>query len=128
MGQSVMSVTGNAKIKPATKRQQKRRAKLKAEGVKEVSFKLKPVLAKVLAASMATRSGTGEPYDVEEYICSLIREDAARLKGQIADAQRYPCKQCGKTLPAGCGGAFKGELACLHTPTAWKLLIPTVDA
>lgn len=122
-------VTRNAEtIKPSTKRQQKRRAKLKKEGVKEVSFKLKPALGAVLADSMTKRSGVGSPYDVEEYICSLIREDAARLKGQIADAQRFPCKQCGKTLPTGCGGAFKGELACLHTPAAWKLLIPTVDA
>lgn len=126
MGRPINSVTGNAKIKPATKRQQKRRALLKAAGIKEISFKLKPAFGQVLAESMVARSCTGEPYTVEEYICSLIREDAARLKGQIADAQRYPCKQCGKTLPTGCGGVFKGELACLHTPTAWKLLIPTV--
>ncbi|MCD5980551.1 hypothetical protein [Pseudomonas quasicaspiana] len=115
-------------VKPATKRQRKRRAKLKVEGIKEISFRLKPALGEVLASSMAIRSGAGEPFDIEEYMCALIREDAARLKGQIADAQRYPCRQCGKTLPDGCGGAFKGELACLHTPVAWKLLIPTVDA
>lgn len=125
---SSANVTGNAKLKPGTKRQQKRRALLKAEGVKEVSFKLKPALGDVLADSMTKRACGGEPYNVEEYICSLIREDAARLKGQIADAQRYPCRQCGKVLPEGCGGAFKGELACLHTPTAWKLQIPTVVA
>ncbi|NKF30428.1 hypothetical protein HER21_28580 [Pseudomonas sp. BGM005] len=121
------SVTGNGKLKAGTKRQQKRRALLKAQGIKEVSFKLRPALGVVLAESIAARSGTDEPYTVEEYICSLIREDAARLQGQIADAQRYPCRQCGKALPEGCRGAFKGELACLHTPTAWKLLIPTVD-
>lgn len=123
-------VTGNAagKIKPGTKRQQKRRAALKAEGIKEVRFKLTPAEGDMLADSMGKRAVTGEPYDVEEYIRALVREDAARLEGQIADAQRYPCRQCGKTLPEGCRGAFKGELACLHTPTAWKLLIPTVDA
>lgn len=121
-------MTSNAEaVKPSTKRQRKRRAKLKADGIKELSFKLTPALGSVLADSIATRSGVGEAYDVEEYICSLIREDAARLKGQIADAQRFPCRQCGKTLPDGCAGAFKGELACLHTPAAWKLLIPTVD-
>jgi len=123
-----VSVTRNAKVKPGTRRQQKRRAKLKSEGVKEVRFKLPPAIAADLERSMATRSGVGEPYELEEYLVALIREDSARLKGQIADAQQYPCRQCGKVLPEGCKGAFKGELACLHTPVSWKLQIPTVDA
>ncbi len=122
------SVTRNDPVKPGTKRQRKNRAKLKAGGIKEVRFKLRPAIAAELAESMAARSGVGEPYEMEEYLVALIREDAARLKGQIADAQKYPCQQCGKVLPEGCKGAFKGELACLHTPTAWKLRIPTVDA
>jgi hypothetical protein len=121
------SVTGNAKVKAATKRQQKRREKLKENRVKGVSFETTEAMHAVLLGSMAIRSGMGEQYSVTEYMNALVREDAARLKGQIADAQRYPCKQCGKTLPAGCGGAFKGELACLHTPAAWKLLIPTAE-
>lgn len=125
MDQSVSAVTGNDKVKPATKRQQKRREKLKASKVKELSFETTEAMYAVLQNSMAIRSGVGEQYSITEYMNALVREDAARLKGQIADAQRYPCKQCGKTLPVGCGGAFKGELACLHTPTAWKLQIPT---
>lgn len=120
------SVTSNAKAKkPGTQRQQKRRARLKELDIKEVTAKLSPVERAMLDEARTIRGGLDGPYDVEEYICTLVREDSARLKGQIADAQRYPCKQCGKTLPTGCGGAFKGELACLHTPTAWKLLIPT---
>ena len=125
---SNVAVTGNAKVKPATKRQQRRRAKLKASKVKEVTFETTEALYGVLQDSIAKRSGVGEPYSVTEYMNALVREDAARLKGQIADAQKYPCRQCGKTLPVGCGGAFKGEEMCLHTPMACKLLIPTVDA
>ena len=125
---SDQGVTRNAKVKPATKRQQKRRARLKATKAKEVSFETTEAMYAVLQASMVTRAGAGEPYTVTEYMNALVREDAARLKGQIADAQAFPCRQCGKFLPEGCKGAFKGELACLHTPTAWKLLIPTVDA
>lgn len=122
-------MTGNAKEKKAgTKRQQKRRAKLKEQGVKEFSPKFWPGVLAMLDNSRTVRGGSDGPYSVEEYIVALVREDAARLEGQIADAQRYPCNQCGKTLPTGCGGAFKGELACLHTPAAWKLRIPTVDA
>ena len=122
------SVTGNAKEKKAgTKRQQRRREKLKEQDIKEVTAKLGPVERAMLDESRIIRGGIDGPYDVEEYIAALVREDAARLKGQIADAQRYPCNQCGKTLPAGCGGTFKGELACLHTPAAWRLRIPTVD-
>ena len=119
-------MTGNAKEKKAgTKRQQRRRERLKEQDIKEVTTKLGPVERAMLDESRAIRGGVDGPYEVEEYIAALVREDAARLKGQIAEAQRYPCKQCGKTLPVGCGGAFKGELACLHTPTAWKLQIPT---
>ena len=122
------SVTGNAKEKKAgTKRQQRRREKLKEQDIKEVTAKLGPVERAMLDESRTIRGGIEGPYDVEEYIAALVREDAARLKGQIADSQRYPCNQCGKTLPAGCGGTFKGELACLHTPAAWRLRIPTVD-
>lgn len=122
-------MTGNAKEKKAgTKRQQKRRALLKVQDIKEVTAKLGPAERAMLDKSRTIRGGLDGPYDVEEYIAALVREDAARLEGQIADAQRYPCRQCGKVLPEGCGGAFKGELACLHTPTAWKLKIPTVDA
>ncbi len=122
---SNLAVTGNAKVKPATKRQQRRRAKLKENKVKELTFETTEATFAELQASMATRAGLGEPYTVTEYMNALVREDAARLKGQIADAQQYPCRQCGKTLPEGCKGAFKGELACLHTPASWKLLIPT---
>lgn len=121
------SVTGNVTVKPGTKRQQRRRAKLKASKVKEVTFETTEALYGVLQDSIVKRSGVGDPYSVTEYMNALVREDAARLKGQIADAQKYPCRQCGKTLPAGCGGAFKGEAMCLHTPMACKLLIPTVD-
>lgn len=125
----MMTVTGNANEKKGgTKRQQKRRALLKEQDIKEVTAKLGPVERAMLDESRAIRGGVDGPYEVEEYIAALVREDAARLKGQIAEAQRYPCKQCGKTLPVGCGGAFKGELACLHTPTAWKLQIPTAVA
>lgn len=122
-------MTGNDNVRKAgTKRQQRRRDRLKEQDIKEVTAKLGPVERAMLDESRAIRGGIDGPYDVEEYIAALVREDAARLKGQIAEAQRYPCKQCGKTLPAGCGGAFKGELACLHTPTAWKLQIPTAVA
>ncbi|NNB08748.1 hypothetical protein HBN83_22885 [Pseudomonas fragi] len=122
-------MTGNASGKKAgTKRQQRRRERLKEQDIKEVTAKLGPVERAMLDESRAIRGGVDGPYEVEEYIAALVREDAARLKGQIAEAQRYPCKQCGKTLPVGCGGAFKGELACLHTPTAWKLQIPTAVA
>ena len=122
---SPVAVTRNDKVKPATKRQQKRRAKLKANRVKEVTFETTEAMHAELQASMIIRAGLGEAYTVTEYMNALVREDAARLKGQIADAQQYPCRQCGKTLPDGCKGAFKGELACLHTPASWKLLIPT---
>lgn len=124
MGKSV-AVTGNEEVKPGTKRQQRHRKKLKANGIREVKFQTTNAMYEVLEGSMRTRAGTGERYTFNEYMNALVREDAARLKGQIADAQQYPCQQCGKPLPEGCKGAFKGELACLHTPASWKLLIPT---
>lgn len=125
------SVTHNGrppKAKTPAQRQKTRRDKLAASGIKEVTAELDASTFAELENSRKVRGGTSGPYSAKDYLAALVREDAARLRGQIADAQRYPCRQCGKTLPEGCGGAFKGELACLHTPTAWKLQIPTVEA
>lgn len=123
-------MTGNGKKaaekkSPEAVRQQRRRERLKESQLKEVATILGPGDLAMLEESRAVRGGVDGPYGVDEYLAALIREDHARLQGQLAEAQQYPCRQCGKTLPKGCGGAFKGELACLHTPTAWKLRIPT---
>lgn len=123
-------MTHNGKSKKAktpAQRQKTHRDKLAAAGIKEVTAELDASTFAALEHSRTVRGGTSGAYSAKDYIVALVREDAARLRGQIADAQRYPCRQCGKTLPEGCGGTFKGELACLHTPTAWKLQIPTVE-
>ncbi|MNM21446.1 hypothetical protein D3C81_318060 [compost metagenome] len=123
-------MTGNAKKSPEAIRQQRHRERVKEAGLKEVSTVLGPAELAMLEEGCQVRGGLDGPYEVAEYLAALIREDNARLKGQLAEARQWPCRQCGKPLPQGCGGAFKGELACLHTPTAWKLQIPaqTVEA
>lgn len=120
-----MSVTGNSEKKSAVaKRQERRRAELKAQGFKEVDLILGPAEQVMLDEGRRVRGGVNGPYDVTEYLAALIREDNQRLHGLLGEARQYPCRQCGKPLPQGCGGTFKGELACLHTPTAWKFEIP----
>lgn len=120
-----MSVTSNGNEKSAVaKRQARRRARLAASDLKEVVTVLGPTERAMLDEGCRVRGGVGGPYDVSEYLAALIREDHQRLNGLLAEAQQYPCRQCGKALPQGCGGVFKGELACLHTPSAWKFAIP----
>ena len=80
----------------------------------------------MLEEVLRLRGGIDGPYSFVEYLATVIRHDHAALTGQMEEVHRYPCRQCGKVLPEGCGGLFKGELACLHTPTAWKLSIPVV--
>ncbi|MCP1652699.1 hypothetical protein [Pseudomonas nitroreducens] len=113
------------KKSPEAIRQERHRQALEEAGLKEVATYLGAAEREALMEGCKVRGGVDGPYTVAEYLAALIRQDSERLMEQLAEAQKYPCRQCGKALPKGCGGAFKGELSCLHTPTAWKLRIPT---
>ena len=65
------------------------------------------------------RAGSGEPYSADEYISALIRRDWERWLEQEAELKQQICQNCDCALPEGCGGTFKGEIACWQT---WKVI------
>lgn len=114
----------NRKPKSAAQRKREQRERDKVKGVEVSTLRLVGTDAAKLEEVLRIRGGIDGPYSLVEYVALVVRKDHAALTGQLEEAQRYPCRQCGKPLPGGCGGAFKGELECLHTPSAWKLAIP----
>lgn len=69
------------------------------------------------------RGGLAEPYDLSEYVLTLIRRDYERLSAQLVELQGSTCAQCNKPLPMGCKGVFKGELPCWFTRGPSALLL-----
>lgn len=99
----------------ATKRKQQQRARLAALGIKRVEVALSERERQQLETLRIARAGSGEPYSADEYISTLIRRDWERWLEQEAELQKQTCPHCECQLPAGCRGAFKGQLECWHT-------------
>ena len=99
----------------ATKRKQAQRARRAALGIKRVEVALSERERQQLDHLRIARAGSGEPYSADEYISTLIRRDWEKWQAQEAELQKQTCQHCACALPAGCGGAFKGQAECWHT-------------
>ncbi|MGL5215876.1 MAG: hypothetical protein ACRC8R_12170 [Aeromonas hydrophila] len=95
----------------------------KASGVKRVELRLKPEAAAKLEELMVVRGGTLGPYEIQEYLETLIELDWEKLELQKAQLEAVPCKKCGKPLPEGCGGFFKWDIECMQTREEKQLLL-----
>ncbi|MGL4505841.1 MAG: hypothetical protein ACRCUF_08910 [Aeromonas sobria] len=117
-----MAVTEKQKPK-GTDRKAAQRERDKATGVKRVELRLPAALAEKLEMGMTVRGADLGPYGIQEYIETLIEMDADKLALQLEQLAEVPCRYCGKALPEGCGGSFKGEGACLKTREEKQLLL-----
>ncbi|RRO01282.1 hypothetical protein DMB85_020840, partial [Pectobacterium aquaticum] len=55
-----------------------------------------------------------DPYDIDEYLTTLIRQDAAALQQKIAVLNKHNCQKCGEKLPvAKC--CLSGASECWNT-------------
>ena len=110
-----MSATtkGKTMAKSATDRKAEQRAKLAAIGGLRHELVLTPQEAQMLARNCQRRNPGRAPYSRNEYISLLILCDDQRLDRQ--EAALGGCKRCGKALPEGCNGNYKGEGACWFT-------------
>lgn len=97
----------------ASERKRRQREKLKAMGIKVVEVKLSAKERETLEHCCKVRGGVRGPYDADEYIATLIRRDAEKLKRDLS--QLGKCGYCKTELPEGCGGLFKGQCDCWHT-------------
>lgn len=108
-----------AKDTTATKRKQRQREKEKALGLKVISVKLSKKEQSQLEEGCRIRGGVSGPYDVDEYLATLIRLDHEKLKRDVSRLDE--CAHCGLKLPDGCGGDFDGMSECWHTSQARAL-------
>ncbi|MNS01288.1 hypothetical protein D3C72_325650 [compost metagenome] len=112
-----------SKPKEAKDRKQAQRARQAALGIKRVEVALSTREREQLEHLCRARAGSGEPYSADEYISTLLRRDWERWQQQQAELAAQTCPNCECALPAGCGGAFKGEAACWHTTEAKTLAL-----
>lgn len=117
------AVTGHTEEKktPEAIRKEQQRERERELGILPVEVKLGPREREQLANGCKVRGGVRGAYEAAEYVATLIRRDAERLEAQLGDLAATSCGQCGKALPQGCGGVWRGENACWHTHGARDL-------
>ena len=87
------------------------RARQAAAGEKTIEVILDNQELEMLARNCATRRPGREPYEANEYIALLIRQDDARARGLIKSISKRKCVKCGDQLPVqDC--CFRKEDAC----------------
>lgn len=106
-------MTRSAAMTPA-ERKRLQRGREKAMDMKRIAITVTPAQEEQLTWARTTRGGLGGAYDMNEYILTLIRRDAERLKRDLS--QLGLCPSCGVQLPRGCGGAGKDRGDCWHHP------------
>ena len=99
--------------KSATERKAAQRQRVKQSGGSRDDLVLTDKENAALEKNRRRRNPGHRPYSRTEYIGLLILCDDERLERQ--EAGLGVCQRCGKTLPAGCGGDFRGEAACWFT-------------
>ncbi|APU00399.1 hypothetical protein [Aeromonas phage 3] len=95
----------------------------KASGYKRVELRLPPELAEKIERACTIRGGTLGPYEFQEYLITLLEQDAEKLELQMEQLLDAPCKKCGSPLPGGCGGVHKWDINCLQTREEKQLLL-----
>ena len=105
----------------AAERKRRQRERQRSFGRHVIEVVLSDREFEQMKQSCSLRAAGRDPYDMDEYISTLIRRDHERLTAQLAELGARP--KCGDVLPDGCGGLFKGEEACWLTFEAKKLLL-----
>ncbi len=104
-----------SKPKDSKTRKQAQRSRDAALGIQRVEVRLSIREREQLETLRSARAGSGEPYSADEYISTLLRRDWEHWQQQQAELAKQTCPHCKCSLPAGCGGAFKGQPECWHT-------------
>lgn len=106
-------MTTQEKKAAQNKRKRASRARLKAQGMKKTEVTLSATDREKLQRLCEVRGGVRGPYEVDEFIATLIRRDHEILLKQLEALGQ--CQACKQALPAGCNGAFQGQSDCYHT-------------
>ncbi|EPN1614166.1 hypothetical protein ACTV1J_000556 [Cronobacter turicensis] len=85
--------------KSAAERKAAQRARQAAAGGRKLELVLDQQELDMVARNCAARRPGKEPYELNEYIAMLIRQDDSRLQEQIAELRARQCGKCGDALP-----------------------------
>lgn len=100
--------------KSAAERKAAQRARQSAAGERKIELVIDEQELEMLARNCAARRPGRAPYDMNEYIALLIRQDDARVRGRIKSISVNRCGKCGDVLPVeSC--PCDGDSACWVT-------------
>lgn len=85
--------------KSAAERKSAQRARQVEAGNRKMELQLDEQEYEMLARNCAARRPGRAPYDMNEYIALLIRQDDARIRGRIKSISANKCGKCGDALP-----------------------------
>ncbi|AYC20077.1 hypothetical protein DZA65_03202 [Dickeya dianthicola] len=95
----------------AAARKRAERERKRVAGIQKIELNLDADELEMLQRNCAARRPGREPYDMDEYIQMLIRQDDARVKLRIKSISRRQCGKCGDRLPvASC--PHSGDAGC----------------
>ncbi len=125
--------------KPLTKKQQKavadkaraaqnerkeaQRLRDAAMGIARVEVRFAARTLDMVRFGCQVRGGLQEPYGLNEYLDTLVRQDYERLKLQVQALEGQVCEQCHKPLPQGCAGQHPGYATCWFKRSALSLVL-----
>ncbi|EKI3230565.1 hypothetical protein PEH47_003372 [Salmonella enterica] len=100
--------------KTSAERKAAQRARQAESGNRKLELQLDEQEQEMLARNCAARRPGRAPYDMNEYIALLIRQDNSRVRGRIKSISANRCGKCGDALPVeSC--PCDGDSACWVT-------------
>lgn len=100
--------------KSAAERKAAQRVRLAESGNRKLELQLDEQELEMLARNCAARRPGRAPYDMNEYIALLIRQDDARARGRIKSISTNRCGKYGDALPVD-SCPCDGDSACWVT-------------
>lgn len=108
--------------KSAAERKKAQRSRQAEAGERKLELVLDEQDLDMLARNCAARRPGRAPYDMNEYIALLIRQDDARARGRIKSISTNRCGKCGDALPVkSCPCAGDSQCWVTHGWHAVKL-------
>ncbi|MCD9249044.1 hypothetical protein LUS38_17705 [Escherichia coli] len=85
--------------KSSAERKAAQRTRQAAAGERKLELHLDAQELDMLAVNCAIRRPGRAPYELNEYVAMLIRQDDARVRGRIKSISANRCGKCGDALP-----------------------------
>ena len=104
-------------------RKEAQRLRDSAMGIERIEVRFSARTLSMVRFGCQVRGGLQDPYGLNEYLDTLVRQDYERLKVQVKALEGQACEQCHKPLPQGCGGQYPGYANCWFKHSSLSLLL-----